>query len=99
MNWKLVWMAFATLFLAELGDKTQIAVFTMASEHGDPWPIFVGASLALVVVTFIGAFFGGVITRFIPMQVIEVAAGLLFVGMGVAALWKGIPALMALIVK
>ncbi len=91
MDWKLVLTAFGTLFLAELGDKTQLAVFTMASQHQKPWPIFLGASAGLVVVTALGAFFGGFITKFVPTQVLQVAAGLLFVGIGISVLWTAVP--------
>ena len=97
MNWKLVAMAFGTLFLAELGDKTQLAVFTMASQHKQPWPIFIGASLGLTVVTALGAFFGGFITKFVPEQVIQTVAGMLFVGIGISVLWSAVPDLLKFI--
>ncbi|BCV25614.1 TMEM165/GDT1 family protein [Gelria sp. Kuro-4] len=92
MNWKLFGVAFSLLFLAELGDKTQLAVFTLATQHHAPWPIFFGASAALVLVTFLGAFFGSLITRYVPAQYVQLAAGLLFIIMGVGVLWQAAPA-------
>lgn len=94
MDWKLAAVAFGTLFLAELGDKTQLAVFSLAAENKRPWPVFVGASAALVVVTFIGAYLGGFITKYVPPSVLQLAAGLLFVAIGAFTLHEAAPALM-----
>jgi putative Ca2+/H+ antiporter (TMEM165/GDT1 family) len=82
LNWRIVLLAFTTLFLAELGDKTQLAVFTLVTETRSPWAVFLGASLALVAVTLIGALFGGWVTRHVPARYLKIAAGLLFVGIG-----------------
>ncbi|MBM7582337.1 putative Ca2+/H+ antiporter (TMEM165/GDT1 family) [Caldicoprobacter guelmensis] len=91
MNWKLFWLAFCMLFIAELGDKTQLTVFTLATQHKDPLPVFLGASLALVVVTLLGSFLGGVITRYIPTYYLRLLAGLLFVGIGIFILREALP--------
>lgn len=88
MNWKLFFIAFSTLLLAELGDKTQLAVFSLAVESRSPLTIFLGASLALILITLVGAFFGGLITRFIPLKVIRVLAALLFIGIGLTLIWQ-----------
>lgn len=93
MDLKLFLMAFWMLFLAELGDKTQLTVFSLAAQYNKPIPIFLGASLALVTVTFLGALFGNVVTRYIPATYIKVAAGLLFVVLGALLLLEGIPQL------
>lgn len=90
MNWKLFLLAFSTLLLAELGDKTQLAVFSLAAESKAPGTIFLGASLALVLVTFLGAFFGGLITKFVPLKAINAIAALLFIGIGLSLLWRAI---------
>lgn len=90
MNWKLLLIAFSTLLLAELGDKTQLAVFSLAAESQAPLTIFVGASLALVLVTFVGAFFGGLVTKFIPLKIISLLAALLFIGIGLNLLWRAL---------
>jgi putative Ca2+/H+ antiporter (TMEM165/GDT1 family) len=44
MNLKLFFLSFWLLFIAELGDKTQLAVFTLVTQHKQPWPIFWGTS-------------------------------------------------------
>jgi putative Ca2+/H+ antiporter (TMEM165/GDT1 family) len=93
MDWKLAAVAFGTLFLAELGDKTQLAVFTLAAQKSNPWPVFLGASAALVVVTFLGTFLGGFITKFVPPDALQLIAGLLFVVIGAFTLHEAVPAL------
>jgi len=74
---------FALLFIAELGDKTQLAVISMTAKHKMPISVFVGAALALAAVTLLGVVGGEVLTRFIPELVLRKAAALLFVVMGI----------------
>jgi putative Ca2+/H+ antiporter (TMEM165/GDT1 family) len=74
---------FALLFVAELGDKTQLAVISMTAKHKAPLWIFVGATLALAAVTGIGVLGGEILTRFIPEMTLRKAAAVLFVLMGV----------------
>ncbi|HHX24576.1 MAG: TMEM165/GDT1 family protein [Tepidanaerobacteraceae bacterium] len=91
MDFKLFLMAFCMLFLAELGDKTQLAVFTLVTQYKKPLPIFLGASLALVLVTLIGALFGEVVSRYVPEAYLKLAAGILFVGIGIFVLIEAVP--------
>ena len=88
VNWQVFVMAFTTLFIAEMGDKTQLAVFTLVTDSKAPLTVFLGASLALVVVTLIGALFGGLVTKFIPTHYMKIGAGFLFVGIGFYTLWE-----------
>lgn len=94
MDLKLFLMAFWLLFLAELGDKTQLTVFTLVTQYNKPIPIFLGASLALVVVTFLGAVFGHAVTKYVPAVYMKVIAGVLFVGIGAFLLLEGLPQLL-----
>ena len=89
MDWKVLASTFGLLFLAELGDKTQLAVISMTCKTGKPWMVFVGAALALIVVTLIGAFAGQLIAQVVPVQVLNKVAAALFVVMGVA-MWFGV---------
>jgi putative Ca2+/H+ antiporter (TMEM165/GDT1 family) len=73
---------FALLFVAELGDKTQLAVISMTAKHKMPIWIFVGATLALAAVTGLGVLGGELLTRFVPEAVLRKVAAVLFVGMG-----------------
>ena len=88
MDWRLLISTFGIMFLAELGDKTQLTVFTLVSQTKQPVPVFIGAALALTLVTLIGAMFGQYITRLVPANVVRTAAGFLFVGIGLVVLWQ-----------
>jgi len=99
MNWKLFFMAFGMLFLAEMGDKTQLAVFTLVTQHKQPLPIFLGASAALVAVTLIGTLFGDVVAKYVPQPLLQLIAGGLFVGIGVFVLWGAVPELVKIYFK
>jgi putative Ca2+/H+ antiporter (TMEM165/GDT1 family) len=88
INWQVLAVAFTTLFIAEMGDKTQLAVFTLVTESKAPLSVFLGASAALTVVTLIGVLFGGVVTKVVPTQYLKIGAGVLFVGIGIYTLWE-----------
>ena len=83
MAWSIILTTLATLFVAELGDKTQLAVITLAAKHRDPLSVFIGAAIALVLVTAIGAAGGELITRVIPADLLRRVAAGGFVVMGV----------------
>lgn len=88
VNWKVFFLALGTIFLAELGDKTQLAVFSLVSESQAPWEVFLGASLGLALVTVIGVLFGGVLSKYIPPLYMRLGASFLFIGIGFYTLWK-----------
>jgi putative Ca2+/H+ antiporter (TMEM165/GDT1 family) len=81
-GFKVLLSTFALLFVAELGDKTQLAVISMTAKHRMPAWIFVGATLALAAVTALGVLGGEVLTRFIPEMILRKVAAVLFVAMG-----------------
>ncbi len=74
---------FTTVFLAELGDKTQIATMVMSGSSKKPLAVFIGSSTALVLATFLGALIGGSISTVIPNYAIKIVAavGFLFIGL------------------
>lgn len=76
---------FVLIFLAELGDKTQLTALAR-SATGGKWVVFAAASLALVCSTLVAVLFGSVIRRYIPEQNIKIAAGGLFLIFGVFTL-------------
>ena len=80
---KIFLSTFALLFVAELGDKTQLAVLSMTAKHKTPVWIFAGATLALAAVTLLGVLGGEFLTRFIPEMVLRKGAAVLFVLMGI----------------
>ncbi len=87
MDWKIFASAFITLFLAELGDKTQLAVITMTSSTESKISVFLGASLALVAVTLIGVVFGGVLSQYVPTEYLQKIVAVAFVVIGVLMLF------------
>ncbi|AHF80690.1 TMEM165/GDT1 family protein [Thermococcus paralvinellae] len=78
---KEVLYVFVAIFLAELGDKTQLATIAFASKYG--WvKAFVGAILGLALVNLIGAFIGEKIGEALPVELIHKGAGILFILFG-----------------
>lgn len=82
MDWKVFLTTFGTIFLAELGDKTQIAAIMMTSETKRPLSVFVGAGLALCLVTLVGVVVGEELISIIPQNILKKAAALGFIFIG-----------------
>ena len=82
MDWKIFGTAFLTLFVAELGDKTQLAVITMTASTESKLSVFLGASLGLVAVTLVGVLMGGVLSQYVPTEWLQriVAAAFIIIG-------------------
>ncbi|NEX17683.1 MAG: hypothetical protein C1943_13920 [Halochromatium sp.] len=78
--------SFLLIFVAELGDKTQLAMLALAASTGDPWAVLVGGTLALWSVSLIGILFGCTLLRRLPTHWVQRAAALLFIGFGLLAL-------------
>ena len=85
--------SFTTVFLAELGDKTQLAALLLSAQSGRPVLVFVGASLALICSSLVGVLLGRWLSRIVPAQQLERAAGILMVALG---LWLGRQAVLQL---
>ncbi|MFQ6101359.1 MAG: TMEM165/GDT1 family protein [Anaerolineae bacterium] len=83
MDWGIVLTTFGLVFVAELSDKTQLAVLAQTCKYRRPWAVFLGASLALTAVTALGAAGGQVVGQLVPASVLQVGAALAFVAMGV----------------
>ncbi len=82
MNWQVFWITFGTVFLAEMGDKTQLAALSMTADTRAPVSVFLGASVALCCATFLGVAFGGLLAQYIPAHLVKKAAGLAFLAIG-----------------
>jgi Ca2+/H+ antiporter, TMEM165/GDT1 family len=82
MNWDTLLSTFGLVFVAELGDKTQLAVVTQVCKHRRPWAVFGGASLALILVTALGAVGGQLLRQFVPQHILPIIAGAAFLVMG-----------------
>lgn len=86
MDWKIFGTAFLTLFLAELGDKTQLAVITMSAKTESKISVFLGAALALVLVSLIGVLIGGILSEYIPTEWLQRIVAVAFILIGVLML-------------
>ncbi len=86
MDWKLVATTFVTIFVAELGDKTQLATLSLASGGTSRWAVFLGSALALVATSAVAVLAGGALARVVPPHWLQRGAGALFVVLGVAFL-------------
>jgi len=82
MDWKILLTTFAALFIAELGDKTQLAVITLTCKHQKPLPIFLGATIALVSVTLLGVLGGQGVSRLLPAELLRKLAAGSFIVLG-----------------
>lgn len=88
MDWGALTTAFGLIFVAEMGDKTQLAVITLAARTAAPVSVFLGASVALVAVTLLGALGGAVVTRVVPAELLQKAAAVAFIVIGVVMLLR-----------
>jgi len=82
MDWKLLLSTFTAIFVAELGDKTQLATLSFAAGGKSRWVVFLGAALALVSTSAIATLGGEMVARLVPPIWIRRGAGLIFVAMG-----------------
>ncbi len=87
MDWKIIMSTFITIFLAELGDKTQLASILMTSKTNKPVLVFLGTMLAFAVVTVIGVAVGSIITKFLPINFIKIGAAIAFIIIGILILF------------
>ena len=83
MDWKIFLTVFASVFIAELGDKTQLATMLFAADKEvSKWTVFLGASAALVVATAIGVIAGTLLSEFINEKYLNYLAGAGFILIG-----------------
>jgi putative Ca2+/H+ antiporter (TMEM165/GDT1 family) len=89
MDWKILSTVFVSVFVAELGDKTQLATMLFASDKdASKLTIFLGAALALVLSSAIGVAAGSLISQYVSAKTLQYVAGIGFVGIGLWTLWK-----------
>jgi putative Ca2+/H+ antiporter (TMEM165/GDT1 family) len=86
VDWRVILTTFGVIFLAEMGDKTQLAAMTLAAQTRRPWAVLIGASIALACVSAIGVAVGGVLGEYLPLVWIKRAAAVVFIIIGVLIL-------------
>jgi len=90
MDMKLLVTVFGIVFLAELGDKTQLATLLFAAKSpGNLIAVFVGASAALIVASAVGVVAGGIISQYVNPKALSYVAGVGFLLVGAWTIWQG----------
>ena len=87
MKWGVMWTTFVALFLAEMGDKTQLLVITLTGETKSPVAVFIGAVAALTLVSLLGVAVGALLGHYIPEKVLKTIAAIAFITIGVLMLF------------
>ena len=79
----LLFTTFFTVFVAEMGDKTQLTTITLSSTTNKPIAVFIGSSIALILATLLGALAGGSIANLIPAFLLKLLSGIVFLIIGI----------------
>ena len=78
MDWQLLFLSFSTIFLSELGDKSQLATLSISGSSTAPKFVFIGSALALLTASAIGVFLGDSFSIFLPTRILKAIAAILF---------------------
>tara|TARA_Y100001968_G_scaffold321248_1_gene355362 strand:- start:551 stop:910 length:360 start_codon:yes stop_codon:yes gene_type:complete len=81
--------SFSTIFLAELGDKTQIATLILSAQSGRPLIIFIGAALALISTSLLGVVIGRWIANNLPRERFTLVSGIIMLSLGMYLVSQG----------
>ena len=88
MDWKLFFSTFTAVFIAELGDKTQLATLALTAQSKKPLLIFLAGSAALIAATAMGVLIGESVYRIMPAEYISRLSAILFIGIGMLLWFK-----------
>jgi len=86
VDWRTLTATFTLVFLAELGDKTQLATMLLAAESRSLGAVFLGAAGALVLSALLGVVAGDLLQRLVPLRYVQVFAGVAFIAVGLLLL-------------
>ncbi|MEN9216300.1 MAG: TMEM165/GDT1 family protein [Gloeomargarita sp. HHBFW_bins_162] len=87
MNWQVVGVTFLTVFLAEIGDKSQLATIALSGSSSAPRWVFLGTAGALITTSFLGVFLGERLTQILPLDALQIIAAGGFFILGIRSLW------------
>ena len=76
------WIVFGSFFLAEIGDKTQLATFALTAKYSAPVQIWIGATLALMTINLFGILIGNVLKNYLPERIVNYLSGVVFILFG-----------------
>lgn len=85
--WRVFSSTFFTIFLAEIGDKTQVSTLLMSAEFHKPWIVFLGAGTALVATTLIGVGIGQWLSSRLSARTLDIAAGIMLALISASLIW------------
>lgn len=87
MDWQLLGLSFITVFLSELGDKSQLAAIALGSSCNSPRAVFFGTASALLLASLIGVVIGLGTAEVLPERLVKAIAAIGFAVMGLRLLW------------
>ena len=82
MDFKIFFTAFTTIFLAELFDKTELAVFSLSAKGNSKLPVFLGAMAAFFLATLLAVIFGSVLSKFVDPKIMRYVSASVFFAAG-----------------
>ncbi|MEF9934940.1 MAG: TMEM165/GDT1 family protein [Clostridium sp.] len=85
---KIMLSTFFLVFIAELGDKTQLTTMMLSAQSGSKMAVFIGSSLALICASVMGVLLGGILNKYIPANLIQTASAIAFIAIGVILLFN-----------
>lgn len=88
MDWQLLGLSFITVFLAEIGDKSQLAAIALGGSLKSPRAVFLGSVCALILASLISVLAGGGVAQLFGPKTLKVIAAVGFALMGVRLLWS-----------
>jgi putative Ca2+/H+ antiporter (TMEM165/GDT1 family) len=89
MDWQLFGLSFVTVFLAEIGDKSQLAAIALGGSSKFPRAVFLGSVIALILASFLGVLAGGAAAQLLPTKLMKGLAAIGFMIMALRILWIG----------
>ncbi|MDJ0650204.1 MAG: TMEM165/GDT1 family protein [Xenococcaceae cyanobacterium MO_188.B19] len=87
MDFQLLGLSFITVFLAEIGDKSQLAAIALGGSSKYPRAVFLGSTVALVLASFLGVIAGGGVAQFLPEKLLKAIAAFGFLLMALKLVW------------
>lgn len=84
--WSTFFSTFITIFLAEMGDKTQLATLLLSAQSRSPWIVFIGSGTALIATSLVGVLLGRYLAKVLSPKTLDIAAGMLLMVISVLLL-------------
>lgn len=87
MDWQLFGLSFMTVFLAEIGDKSQLAAIALGGCSNHPRAVFLGSITALILTSFLGVIVGGGLGEILPAKLLKTLSAFGFIFLAIRLLW------------